>query len=47
VLVFADAGGEGVQVGLVVGLDGGQPGFQVLVAGAAGHHLGEGAHVGG
>jgi len=32
---------------LVVGFDGGQPGFQVAVAGAAGHHLGEAGHVSG
>jgi hypothetical protein len=47
VLVAADAVGEGVQFGLVVGLDGGEPGFEFLLAAAAGHDLGEAAHVGG
>ena len=45
-LVVADAGGEGAQVGLaVVGFDGGEPGFQVAVAGPPGHHLGEAGDV--
>jgi len=44
-LVVADAGGEGAQAGLVVGFDGGEPGFQVAAAGAGGHHLGECGHV--
>src|ERR1039457_7347894 len=47
VLVAADAVGEGVQFGLVVGLGGGEPAFQFLLAAAAGHDLGEAAHVGG
>src|SRR5690349_19551248 len=44
-LVVADAGGEGAQAGVVVGFDGGEPGFQVAAAGAGGHHLGEGGYV--
>jgi hypothetical protein len=46
-LVTADAVGEGAQFGQVVGLDAGEPGFEFLFALAAGHHLGEAAHVGG
>jgi hypothetical protein len=42
----ADPGGEGAQLGLaVVGLYGVEPGFQVLVAGSPGHHLGEASHM--
>ena len=44
-LVVADAGGEGAQPGLLVGFDGGEPGFEVAAAGAGGHHLGECGHV--
>jgi hypothetical protein len=40
-LVAADAGSEGAQFGLVVGLDPGEPAVQFLLAAAAGHHLGE------
>src|SRR6266568_9108699 len=41
-LVVADAGGEGAQVGLaVIGFYDGEPCFQVLAAGPPGHHLGE------
>ena len=36
-----------MQFGLVVGLDGGEPVFELLLAAAAGHDLGEAAHVGG
>jgi hypothetical protein len=46
-LVTADAVGEGVQFGLVVGLDGGELAFEFLLAAAESHDLGEGAHVGG
>lgn len=46
-LVAADAVGEGAALGLVVGLDGSEPGFEVLLAAAAGRDLGEAAHVGG
>jgi hypothetical protein len=45
-LVLADSGGEGAQVGLaVVGLHGGEPGSQVSFPGAVSHHLGEAGHV--
>jgi hypothetical protein len=47
-LVVADSGGEGAQLGLaVVCLDGGEPGFQVAVARPRGHHLGEAAEADG
>ena len=46
-LVAADAVGEGVQLGLVVGLDPGEPVFECEQALAAGHHLGETADVAG
>ena len=44
-LIVADAGGEGAQAGVVVGFHGGEPAFQVAVAGSAGHHLGEAGDV--
>ena len=34
-------------MGLVVGFDRGEPAFELLVAGAVGHHLGEAGDVGG
>ena len=43
-LVGADAGGEGAQLGQVADLDGGQPVLEVVLADAAGHHLGEAGH---
>jgi hypothetical protein len=43
VVVF-EPGGEGVQVGLVIGLDGGDPGIEA-VAMAAGEDLGESGDV--
>lgn len=46
-LVEADAPGEGVQVGLVIGFDGGEPVVECEQALAAGHHLGEAADAGG
>jgi hypothetical protein len=46
-LVTADAGREGMQLGLVVGLDRGEPAWELLVSGAVGHHLGEAGDVGG
>jgi hypothetical protein len=45
VQVVADAGGEGMQFGLVVGFDAHQPAGQVLLPGAFCHHLGEAGHV--
>ncbi len=45
-LVVADAGGEGAQAGMAVaGSGGGEPGFQVAVAGPPSHHLGEAGNV--
>src|SRR5262249_9059588 len=46
-LVQADAPGEGVQVGLVVGFDGGEPGLECEEALAVGHQLGDGPGEGG
>ena len=46
-LVAADAAGEGVKSGLVVGLDGGEPVLECEQALAAGHHASEAAHVSG
>ena len=45
--VLADAGGEGVQFGLVVGFDVFEPGGQVVLPGALGHHFGEAGDVAG
>jgi hypothetical protein len=45
--VLADAGGEGVQFGLVVGFGTFEPADEFLFAGAFGHHLGEAGHVAG
>jgi len=46
-LVTADAPGEGVQLGLVVGFDPGEPVLEGEQALAAGHHLGEAGDVAG
>jgi hypothetical protein len=40
-VVATEAVGEGMQVGKVVGVDGGQPSVQVADAGALDEHLGE------
>ena len=45
-MVVSDAAGEGVQVGLVIGFDGGEPGVET-VAVQAGEDLGELGDVGG
>jgi hypothetical protein len=45
--VAANAVGEGVQFGLVIGFGGGEPVAEFLLAAAAGHDLGEAAHEGG
>ena len=43
--VLADPGGEGMQLGLVIGVDALEPAGKVLFSGAFGHHLGEAGHV--